>query len=234
VLYDQLGCGRSELPKNPALFTVECAVEETEGVRRALSLGRINLIGSSWGGLLAIAYALRYQRNLKSIVTVGGLASVPLTTAEMQRMKSQLPPHVQEVMKKYEEPGDYENPEYLKAVDVFYRKHLCRLKEWPKELVYSFDHMSKPVYLTMNGPNEFTIIGNIRYWDVTHQLHKIRVPTLVTGGKYDEVSPRVARSIHKGIRRSKLVIFPNSSHLAMWEEREKFISVVRKYLDRVN
>jgi proline iminopeptidase len=234
VLYDQLGCGRSELPKNPALFTVERAVEETEEVRRALNLGKINVIGSSWGGLLAIAYALRYQRNLKSIVTVGGLASVPLTTAEMQRLKSQLPIDVREVMKKYEELGDYENPEYLKAVDVFYRKHLCRLKEWPKELVYSFDHMSKPVYLTMNGPNEFTIIGNIRYWDVTNQLHKIRVPTLVTGGKYDEVSPKVARSIHKGIRGSKLVTFPNSSHLAMWEEREKFITVVREYLDRVN
>jgi proline iminopeptidase len=234
ILYDQLGCGKSQLPKNPALFTVERAVEDVEAVRQALNLGKINLIGSSWGGLLAIAYALSYQRNLKSIVTIGGLASVPFTTAEMQRMKSELPADVQELLKKYEEFGNYENHEYLKAVEVFYRKHVCRLKEWPKELVYTFDHMSKPVYLTMNGPNEFTIIGNIRYWDVTNQLHKIRVPTLVTGGKYDEVSPREARNIHRGIKRSKLVIFENSSHLAMWEEREKFISVVRKYLDKVN
>jgi proline iminopeptidase len=234
VLYDQLGCGKSEVPKNPALFTVERAVEEVEGVRVALNLGRMNLIGSSWGGMLAIAYALRYQKNLKSIVTVGGLASVPFTTAEMQRMKSQLPNDVQEVMKKYEDLGDYENPEYLKAVEVFYRKHLCRLAEWPKELVHSLEHMSKPVYLTMNGPNEFTIIGNIRYWDVTHLLHKIHVPTLVTGGRYDEVSPREARSIHRGIKRSKLVTFQNSSHLPMWEEREKFITVVRKHLDKVN
>jgi len=234
IFYDQLGCGKSEVPKNTALFTVERAIEEVEGMRKALKLSKINLLGSSWGGMLAIAYALQYQRNLKSLVTVGGLASVPRATAEMQRMKSQLPEDVQAVMKKYEELGDYENPEYVEAVEVFYRKHLCRLNEWPKELVYSLEHISKPVYFTMNGPNEFTIIGNIRYWDVTNQLHKIRVPTLVTGGRFDEVSPVEARSIHRGIKGSKLATFQKSSHLPMWEERERFMRVISKFLDGVN
>jgi proline iminopeptidase len=234
VFFDQLGCGRSELPKNIALFTVERAVEDVEALRQALDLGRVNLVGSSWGGMLALAYALEYQRNLKSIVTIGGLASVPLATAEMQRMKSQLPADVLEVMRKYEEQGDYENPEYQKAVEVFYRRHVCRLAEWPKELVYSFEHLSKPVYQTMNGPNEFTIIGNIRYWDATNQLHRIRAPTLVTGGRFDEVSPKVARSIHRGIRHSKLVIFANSSHLPFWEERQKFITIIRDFLNKSN
>ena len=234
IFYDQLGCGKSDVPKNTALFTVERAVEEVEIMRKALKLTKINLVGSSWGGMLAIAYALQYQKNLKSMVTIGGLASVPRTTAEMQKMKSQLPDDVQAVMRKYEETGDYENPEYLKAVEVFYRKHLCRLNEWPKELVYSLDHISKPVYLTMNGPNEFTIIGNIRYWDVTHLLHKIHVPTLITGGRFDEVSPVEARSIHRGIKGSRLVTFQKSSHLPMWEERERFMTVVRKFLDGVN
>lgn len=233
VFFDEFGCGKSELPKNVALLTIEYGVEEVEGVRRALDLGKVHLIGSSYGGLLAIAYALKYQKNLKSMVTIGGLHSVPLATAEMGRMKSQLPPDVVATLEKYEALGEYENPEYLKAVEVFYKKHLCRLEPWPKELVYSLEHISKPVYHTMNGPNEFTIVGNIRYWDVTDQLHKIRVPTLVTGGRYDEVSPKVAMGIHRGIRRSKLVIFPNSSHLPMWEEREKFIPVVRKFLDSV-
>jgi len=233
MFIDEFGCGNSELPKNPALLSIEYGVEEVEGVRKALNLGKIHLIGSSYGGLLTIAYALKYQKNLKSMVTIGGLANVPLTVAEMDRMKSELPPDVVEVLRKYEAIGDYENPEYLKAVEVFYRKHLCRLPEWPKELVYSLDHISKPVYHTMNGPNEFTIIGNMRYWDVTNQLHKIRIPTLVTGGRYDEVSPKVARSIHKGIKKSKLVTFANSSHLPMWEEREKFIAVVQKFLNSV-
>jgi proline iminopeptidase len=233
VFLDEFGCGNSELPKNPALLNIEYGVEEVEGVRKALNLGKIHLIGSSYGGLLTIAYALKYQKNLKSMVTIGGLANVPLTVAEMNRMKSELPPDVVEVLKKYEAVGDYENPEYLKAVEVFYRKHLCRLPEWPKELVYSLEHISKPVYHTMNGPNEFTITGNMRYWDVTNQLHTIRIPTLVTGGRYDEVSPKVARSIHKGIKKSKRVTFANSSHLPMWEEREKFITVVQKFLKSV-
>jgi len=233
VFFDEFGCGKSELPKNIASFTIEYGVEEVEGVRQALNLGKVHLIGSSYGGLLAIAYALKYQKNLKSMVTIGGLHSVPLTVAEMERMKSQLPPDVVATLEKYEALGEYENPEYLRAVEVFYRRHLCRLEPWPKELVYSLEHISKPVYHTMNGPNEFTIVGNMRYWDVTDQLHRIRVPTLVTGGRYDEVSPKVARGIHKGIKRSKLVIFPNSSHLPMWEQREEFISVVRKFLDQV-
>ncbi len=231
VFYDQLGCGRSELPKDVALFTIERGVEEVEGVRRALRLGRIHLMGSSYGGLLAIAYSIRYQKNLKSLITTGGLASVPLTVAEMQRLKAELQMQVQEVLRKHEERGDYENPEYLKAVDVFYKKHLCRLAEWPRELVYSMEHISKPVYQTMNGPNEFTIIGNIRYWDATNQLHKIHVPCLVTGGRYDEVTPKVAKSIHAGINGSKFVIFENSSHLPMWEERARYIQVLHDFLE---
>jgi proline iminopeptidase len=90
------------LPKNITLFTVERAVEEAEGMRQALGLGKVNLMGSSWGGMLAIAYALKYERNLKSIVTIGGLASVPLATAEMERMKGELPAEVVEVLNRYE------------------------------------------------------------------------------------------------------------------------------------
>ena len=234
VFYDQLGCGNSEVPKNTTLFTVEYAVEEVEAVRKTLGLGKVNLVGSSWGGMLTLAYALKYQKNLKCIVTVGGLANVPLTTAEMTKMKNRLPPETLAIMNRYEEEGDFENPEYQKAVQVFYNRHLCRLPEWPAEMRYSFEHISKPVYLTMNGPNEFTIIGNIRYWDATSQLHKIKVPALVMGGRYDEVSPRVARSIHRQIKGSKLVTFQRSSHVPFWEEREKFMQVLRSFLDKAN
>jgi proline-specific peptidase len=148
----------------------------------------------------------------------------------MQRMKRGLPKNVQETMAKHEAEGDYENQEYTKAVNVFYRKHLCRLPEWPAELTYSIEHVSKSVYGTMNGPNEFTIIGNIRYWDVTSLLGKIHIPTLVLGGKYDEVSPLVARGIHGGVRGSELTIFPNSSHVPFWEERASFTSRVLRFL----
>jgi proline iminopeptidase len=230
VFYDQLGCGKSQLPKDKALFIIERAVEEVEAIRKELNLGRVHLLGSSYGGLLAIAYALKYQKNLKSLISVSGLDNVPLAIGEMERLKSELPFETRETLRKYEAEGDYDNPEYQNALMVFYKRYFCRLEEWPKELLYSLEHTSKPVYLTMNGPTEFAIIGGIRYWNVTHELKAIRVPTLVTCGRYDEVSPKVARSINTGIRGSKLVRFSKSAHMAMWEEREKMMSVVKEFL----
>ena len=232
TFYDQLGCGRSQLPRNIALFVPEHYVEEVEAFRRKMKLGKPHVIGSSWGGMLAIAFALKYQRNMTTLTTVGGLHSVPLTVKGMDRMKQDLPKDVQQTLAKYETEGDYWNPEYLKAVTVFYNKHLCRLTPWPQELTYSLDHTSKPVYGTMNGPNEFTIIGNTRYWDVTDQLKTIKIPTLVLGGRYDEVSPVVAREIHRHIHGSELTIFPNSSHLPFWEEREAFMTRVIRFLGK--
>lgn len=234
VFYDQLGCGRSEVPKNPALLVIERAVEELEEFRKLMNLGRIHLMGSSYGGMLAIAYALKYQKNLKSMITTGGLASIPLTIKEMQRLKSDLPVRVRKTMDKYESLGDYGNPEYEKAVMFFYKKHLLRLKNWPPEQNYTMSHISNLVYHTMNGPNEFTIIGNIRYWDVTDKLHEIKIPTLITGGRYDEVTPKVARSIHNGIKGSKLVTFEKSAHLPMWEERKKYMDTLRKFIGSVD
>lgn len=230
VFYDQLGCGKSEVPRDHTLFVPEHYVEEVEQFRRELGLGRVHIIGSSWGGLLAIAYALKYQKNMRSMTTVGGLHSVPLTIAEMQRMKGQLPARVRKTLEKYEALGEYENPAYVAAAMVFYRKHICRLKVWPKELAYSLKRISKPVYGTMNGPNEFTIIGNIRYWDVTERLKEIRVPTLVISGEYDEVSPKVGRAIHRGIPLSRFVLFRGCSHTPFWESRGEFMATVARFL----
>jgi len=233
VLIDQLGCGKSDRPRGTSLYTIAHNVEEVEGIRTALRLGKVHLMGSSYGGALAIATALKYQRNLRSLIVTGGLASVPLTVREMRRLVNRLPPKVRATIAKYEALEDYRNPKYLAAVDVFYRRYVCRLPVWPREVTYSFEHLSGPVYFTMNGPNEFTIIGTIKDWDVTDRLPTIHVPTLVTVGRYDEVTPRVAESIHRGIQGSKLVRFEKSAHLAMWEERSHYIEVLRDFLDHV-
>ena len=233
VLIDQLGCGKSDRPRGTSLYTIAHNVEEVEGVRRALRLGTVHLMGSSYGGALAIATALKDQRNLRSLIVTGGLASVPLTVREMRRLVNRLPPKVRATIAKYEALEDYRNPKYLAAVDVFYRRYVCRLPVWPREVTYSFEHLSGPVYFTMNGPNEFTIIGTIKDWDVTDRLPTIHIPTLVTVGRYDEVTPRVAESIHRGIKGSKLVRFEKSAHLAMWEERSHYIEVLRNFLDGV-
>lgn len=230
TFYDQLGVGRSDAPKDKELYVMERYADEVEGFRKAMGLGKPHIIGSSCGGQLGIAYALAYQKNVRTLITVGGIHNFPLTIQEMARLRSELPESVKETLRKYEASGDYFHPEYLKAVDVFYRKHLCRLKRWPAEVVYSTEHVSELVYHTMNGPNEFTVIGNIRYWDVTPKLKTIRVPTLVLSGAYDEVTPKVARDLHRHIPRSELTIFKNSSHMPFWEERETFMRRVNRFI----
>ena len=232
VFYDQIGCGRSALARSTKEYSIDRDVADLEELRRKLRLGRIHVIGSSYGGLLAIAYTLAHPHPVRSLVSASGLASVPLTIREMERLKSELPERVRSVLRRYEARGEYDHPRYLAAVREFYRRHLCRLPKWPAEVAYSLDHTSLPKYGTMNGPNEFTITGTIRDYDATDRLHEIRVPTLVTAGRYDEVTPVVARSIHEHIPGSELVVFSKSSHLAFWEERRAYLATVRKFLDR--
>ncbi len=235
VLFDLLGCGRSELPADHGLFTLEHNVEEVEGIRAGLHLGRVHLVGSSYGGLLALAYALRYPEHLRSLVTVGGLASVPFAAQEMGRLKRTLPPSVQGTFAKYEERGEFQAPEYLEAVEMFYRQFVCRLDPWPAEVRHSFEMTGqRPVYATMNGPNEFTITGNIRDIDISGQLGSLRVPTLVLGGRFDEVTPRVAQQIADGVPGARWVEFAESSHLPFWEERSHFRTVVTEFLRSVD
>ncbi len=232
VFYDQLGCGRSELARSTDEYSIDRDVEDLHALRAALALDRFHLVGSSYGGLLAIAYTLAHPEPVKTLVSVSGLADVPLAVREMQRLKRELPAPIPAVLDRYEATGEYQHPEYLAAVQEFYRRHLCRLTDWPPDLRYSFEHLSLPKYGTMNGPNEFTIQGTIRDYDATARLHEIRAPTLVTVGHYDEVTPTVARSIHEHIPGSELVEFPESSHVAFWEERTHYFEVLRAFLAR--
>ena len=234
VFMDQLGCGRSERVTDTSLFTVEHNVQEVEEVRANLDLGVVNLFGSSYGGLLAIAYTLAHPDHVRSLITAGGIASVPLTNRELDRWIGELAPAHQDAIRSGNAKGKYDAPEYLAALEAFYHRYLCRLPEWPEPVRYSLDQISRPVYDYMNGPNEFTIIGTIRDWDVSDQLSRIRVPTLVTGGRYDEVSPTVARQIVEGISGAELAIFEKSSHLPFWEEREAYTARLRRFLDTVS
>ena len=232
VFYDQLGCGRSDRARSDSEYSVRRDVEDLDALRTSLGLDRIHLLGSSYGGLLAIAYALDHPEQLRSLVSVSGLASVPLTVAEMHRLRRELPPPFPSILDRFEARGEFSHPEYLAAVDLFYRRHLCRLDPWPVELLRTLEFTNGPKYHVMNGPNEFTIVGTIRDYDITDRLGEIRVPTLVTAGRYDEVTPRVARSIHERVPGSEYAEFANSSHLAFWEERAPYLDRVGEFLDR--
>ena len=234
VFYDQLGCGRSDRPHDPSLWSVALFVEELAAVRGALGLDRVHLLGQSWGGMLAMEAALAGHAGLVSLVLADAPASMVLWAEETGRQRGELPPEVREVLSKHEEAGTTEAAEYQEAVMLFTRRHVCRLDPFPECLDRSFRQMGEDseVYRTMNGPSEFHVVGRLRGWDVTERLGSLRVPTLVLGGRHDEATPAVTGAVHRAIPGSEWRIFEESSHMPHVEEPERFLSVVGDFLGR--
>ena len=233
VFYDQLGCGRSERPADRSLWRIARFVAEVSAVRRSLDLERVHLLGQSWGGWLALEYLTTRPQGLASLTLASTSASIPEFVREAGRLKAALPAETRNTLQRYELAGDLQHPDYEAAVLEFYKRHLCRLDPWPDALVRSIKNIEgNPVYETMNGPNEFTVIGNLKDWDRTASLERIDVPTLITVGRYDEITPKCAQTLHQGIPGSDLHIFERSAHTAHLEEPEEYIHVVRDFLDR--
>jgi len=231
VFFDQLGCGRSDRPDDRSLWRIERFVREIDTVRAALGLERIHLLGQSWGGWLGIEYLLSQPRGIVSATLASTSASIPQFVAEANRLKAQLPPEMVAVMQRCEAAGDWRNPQYEAAVMEFYRRHLCRLDPWPDALLRSVRNLdANAVYETMNGPNEFIVIGNLREWDRIARLAEIRVPTLITVGRFDEIPPVCADTMCRGIAGSRVVVFEQSGHTAHLEETERYLQVVGAFL----
>jgi proline-specific peptidase len=235
VFYDQLGCGKSWLEADPSMWTVELYVDELRTVREALGLDRIHLFGSSWGGMLAMEYALTQPSGLASLVLSSSPASLPVWAEETNRLREDLPPEVQRVLDDEEAAGRLDSPAYEEATAEFYKRHVCRLDPWPDNVLRSFTGLREhpEVYLTMQGPNEFVITGTLKDWDITGRLGEIDVPTLITAGRHDEFTPRQAQALNQGIQGSELVTFENSSHMQFVEEPDRYLQVVGDFLDRV-
>ena len=231
VFYDQLGCGRSDQPDEPGLWTLDRFVGEVDEVRTALGLGAVSLLGQSWGGWLAIEYMLTQPAGVERLILASTSASIPQFSAETRRLRSELPADVAALLAHHEARGEFHHPEYEEAVEVFYQRHVCRLDPWPDCVMRTVKNLeNNPVYETMNGPNEFTTIGNLKNWDRSARLGEIRVPTLVTVGRYDELTPVCAETLRAGIPDATLVVFEQSAHLAHVEEAERYLSVVNEFL----
>ncbi|TIX90933.1 proline iminopeptidase-family hydrolase [Rhizobium sp. P44RR-XXIV] len=232
VAFDQLGTGASDRPADKSLWTIGRYVEETETVRRALGLGKIHMLGHSWGGWLAIDYALTYPENLQTLILEDTVADMPHLISELERLRAALGPETVAMMQKHEAQGTYDHPEYLAAVTILNYRHVCRLPEWPAPVRRSLDDWNMGPYETMQGPNEFLYIGNLKDWNRIPDLKHLTMPVLITTGEHDELTPACALRMKLALPDAELKVFANASHMPFYENPQDYYPALIDFLSR--
>ena len=221
--YDQLGSAYSDQPDDVSLWKIDRFREEVEQVRAALGLENFYLLGHSWGGMLGIEYALKYQKHLKGFVLSSMTASIPSYMAYAAKLRAALPANVRAVLDKYEKKGEYQAPEYQETmIKQVYSRHVCRLNPWPDPVERAFKHFNDKVYNTMQGPNEFVITGNFKDWDRWKDLPQIAVPTLVISGRFDEMNPEDMRREGQLLPNSRVVLCEKGSHMCLYDDQDAY------------
>jgi L-proline amide hydrolase len=239
VLYDQFGNGRSgHRPEAPAGFwTVDLFLRELETLIATLDIAdAFHIVGHSWGGMLALEFALRHPAGLRSIVLADTFASSAVYSAEVARLLRQLPEEVRAAIERSEAAGTTDAPEYQNAVREFYRRHVCRRRPVPDEVMRTLVALGQDptVYQTMCGPSEFSLTGSLADWDITGMLRSIDVPVLIVSGRHDEVTPAAIEPLRRGLPDVRWELFEESSHMPHIEEPERFLDVVESFLQRVD
>jgi len=238
--YDQLGSYYSDQPDDPELWNTPRFVEEVEQVRKALGLNKDNfyLIGHSWGGLLAIEYALKYQQNIKGLIISNMMASIP---AYNEYAANVLEPKMDQKalveIKKLEAEKKYDDPRYEELLmEQHYRHHILRMppEEWPDPVLRAFKHLNKKIYIPMQGPSELGASGVIEKWDRTADLPKITVPTLVIGAQYDTMDPDHMKMMSEKLAHGRFLYCSNGSHMAMYDDQETYMNGLIKFLKDVD
>ncbi len=235
VHYDQLGCGLSThlQGQGPGFWTPQLFVDELHNLLDHLGIAAAHhLLGQSWGGMLAAEFAVRRPSGLKALVIANSPASMVTWVEEADRLRAALPPEVQATLLRHEQAGTTSDPAYVAATRVFYDRHLCRVP-WPEGLTRSFAQIEQDptVYQTMNGPNEFFVVGTLKDWSIVDRLDGIAVPTLVISGRHDEATEACVRPYAERIEGARWEIFEHSSHLPHVEETEPYMQLVGAFLD---
>jgi proline iminopeptidase len=233
VWYDQLGCGKSEKPRSYRNYTIEKSADEVEGVRRSLRLGWVHLWGHSYGGCLALQTVISHPGKFLGLIVSSGYASTAEWVAELRRLISELPAEKRMAIEECEPKGNFDDPRYKEAVAEFMHRHFSDLRVTPYNFALTTSNI-KIMKAMMGEPEAFTVTGNLAAWNVKQKLKQICVPTLVTVGARDLVTPACAKTIHSGIRGARLVIFKKSGHDALSKERDLYIETVRGFLDSVS
>jgi proline iminopeptidase len=238
--YDQLGSYYSDQPTDTSLWNIPRFVEEVEEVRQALNLDSTNfyLFGNSWGGLLAMEYALKYQKNLKGLIIANMMASAPdYGKYANDVLAKQLDPKVLEEVRALEANNDYGNPRYMELLmPNFYTQHLCRfpIEQWPDPVNRAFKHANQSIYVLMQGPSEFGVGGKLVNWDIKAQLPSIHVPTLTVGATHDTMDPEHMKWMATQVQQGRFLLCPNGSHMSFWDDQEHFFPGLIKFLRDVD
>lgn len=236
--YDQLGCAYSDHPADSSLWTLDRYVEEVEQVRKAIGADSNNfyLLGHSWGGILGMQYALRYQQNMKGLIVSNMMASCPEYGRYADEVLAKgMDPSVVKEIREIEARGDFNNPRYEELLmPNFYAKHFCRLNPLPEPVMRSFKNMNKEIYTMMQGPSEFGIGGRLAKWDIKNQLKNITVPTLMIGARYDTMDPKAMEEQSKLVQKGAYLYCPNGSHQSMWDDQQVYMNGVIRWIKEVD
>lgn len=241
IYYDQLDSYYSDKPNDPSLWTTESFVEEVEQVRKALNLNKDNfyLLGQSWGGILAMEYALKYQDNLKGLIISNMVASIPEYNKYAQDVLGpQLPEDVLKEIQQFEANKDYANPRYKALLMThFYTEHIVRmpLEKWPKSIHLMFEHLNPEIYIYMQGPSEFGITeeATLSDWDVSDRLKEIKTPTLMLGAKHDTMDPKYMEWMATEVQNGRSVT-TNGSHFSQFDDPDTYFTGLIKFIKDVD
>ncbi|TAJ45705.1 proline iminopeptidase-family hydrolase [Methanofollis fontis] len=232
IFYDQLGCGGSDRPDDPSLWTLERSVRELAAVREGLGLSRLHILGQSWGTMLAVEYLLRCRpAGVTGLVLSGPCLSASRWAADGRRYLKGLSEDEQAAIRRCEADGTFDDPAYSEAMMAYYRRHLCRLDPWPECLMRTFEQMNTEIYLQMWGPSEFTVTGSLAGFERAERLHEIGIPALFTCGEFDEASPATTAHYHRMMPGSEIAVFSGGSHEHHLEDTAHYLSLVRGYLE---
>ncbi|MDH6246685.1 L-proline amide hydrolase [Mycobacterium sp. OTB74] len=234
IHYDQIGCGNSShLPDAPAGFwTPQLFVDEFHTVRAALGIEQYHVLGQSWGGMLGAEIAVRRPVGLTSLSICNSPASMQLWVEGAAELRAQLPADTQAALRRHETGGTVKATEYLAATMEFYRRHVCRVVPTPQDFIDSEAQVEADptVYHTMNGPNEFHVIGSLRDWTIVERLSSITAPVLVVAGEFDEATPATWQPYVDNISDVRSHVFPDTSHCTHLEKPQEFRAVIADFL----
>ena len=238
IYYDQLGCGNSDNPNDVSYWDLSRYVEEVEQVRKALDLDSNNfyLLGHSWGGILAIEYALKYQNNMKGLIISNMMSSCPEYGKYADEvLAKQLKPEVLAQIQKIEADKEFDNPKYMELLlPNFYEEHVLRLpaKDWPEPVNRSFAKMNQSLYVTMQGPSEFGIAGKLENWDRTNDLKNITIPSLVIGATHDTMDPKFMEKMSTLLPKGSFLLCKNGSHMALYDDQQTYFKGLISFLNK--